>query len=97
MTGFRIIGLIALILELLLAIPVLGGTIVIGTAYIILGVTLILHIVALVVAANTGAVKYPGIIGIITSVLAWIPFLGWVLHVVTFILYLIAVIKPERN
>jgi hypothetical protein len=91
MSGFKILALIALVFELLLAIPVLGGSIVIGTAYIILGVTLIIHIVALVLAPK--GFKFAPVFGIITSLLAWVPFLGWVLHVVAFVLYIVAIVK----
>jgi hypothetical protein len=93
LSGFKILALIALVFELLLAIPVVGGSIVIGTAYIALVVTLIVHIVALVLAPKGN--KFAPIFGIITSVLAWIPFLGWVLHVVALVLYIVAIVKKD--
>jgi hypothetical protein len=93
LSGFKILALIALIFELLLAIPVVGGTIVIGTAYIALAVTLIVHIAALVFAPKGN--KFAPVFGIVTSLLAWIPFLGWVLHVIAFVLYVVALIKKN--
>lgn len=97
MTSFRITVLFALLLEFLLAIPILGGAIVLSTGYAILGIALIIHVIALIFAARTNSVKYASILGIITNLLAWIPFLGWFLHVLVFILYLIAFIKPDKE
>lgn len=83
------------ILELILAVPLLGGTIVVGSAYIALGVMLVLHILTLVFAAKEEEAKAGSILGIVTSCLAWVPFLGWVLHLVTAIILLIDAAKKR--
>jgi hypothetical protein len=87
----------ALLLELLLAVPILGGIIVMGTSYFALIVMFILHILALVFAVREGSSKLAPIGGIITSGLAWIPILGWLLHVVTFVLYLVDVLSNRKQ
>ncbi|QKY71101.1 hypothetical protein [Lentibacillus sp. CBA3610] len=81
--------------EALLAIPVLGGSIVIGFLYIPLLVTLALHIVTLVLTKKEGGNTVGSILGIVTSCVAWIPFVGWAMHTVTAILLMIDASKPE--
>lgn len=77
-------------LELLLAIPFLGGLIVLSTVYVALGIMLVLHIVTLIMSRDESEPVYGSVMGIITSVLAWIPFVGWLLHVVTAVLLLVS-------
>jgi len=79
--------LIAAIVETILALPFIGGLIVIGTAWLTLVIVLALHIAILAVASQNKAKKVAPIMGIITNVLAWIPVVGWLLHLVTAILY----------
>jgi hypothetical protein len=83
-------------LEILLGIPVLGAAIVIGGAYVPLGVMLILHIVTLVLSVKNNEVKYGSILGIITSLVAWIPFVGMTLHIITGILLMVSAANPGR-
>lgn len=84
-------------LEALLAIPLLGGAIIVGFAYIPLFVMLGLHIVTLVLSVNEKRNIYGSVLGIITSVLAWIPFVGWLMHVITAILLMIDASKTQNN
>lgn len=76
-------------LELILAIPLIGGTIVMGSAYVALGIMLALHVITLVVASQSGTGKAGSILGILTSALAWIPLVGWILHLLTCIFLLV--------
>jgi len=76
-------------LEAFLGIPILGGAIVIGFGWTPLLVMLILHIVTLVFSANEFQNKHGSILGIITSLLAWIPIIGMFLHMITGLLLLI--------
>ncbi|SDB82255.1 hypothetical protein [Shouchella lonarensis] len=69
--------------EAILAIPILGGSIVIFSGYSALPFMLILHIVGLIFAAIHYRQKAGHICGIVTALLGWIPFLGWLLHVIT--------------
>jgi len=86
----------ATILEIILAIPVLGGTMVVLSAYIVLFIALVLHIVALIFGAKAKMSKIAPIIGIVTSLLAWIPILGWLLHTTTAIAYVITLVTRKK-
>lgn len=82
-------------LELVLAIPLIGGTIVMGFYYVPLVVMLALHIVTLVVSSKENTSKAASILGVITSCVAWIPIVGWVMHLITAILLMVAAAKKE--
>ncbi|MUT68660.1 hypothetical protein [Paenibacillus sp. NEAU-GSW1] len=77
-------------LELFLGIPILGGLIVMGLWYIPLGVMLILHIVTLVISSNENQSKYGSILGLITSLVAWIPIVGMIMHIISGILLMVS-------
>ncbi|WP_053373173.1 hypothetical protein [Paenibacillus sp. FJAT-27812] len=96
-TGSRILKWITGILELILAIPIIGGSIVISSWYSALGVMLILHIVAFVLSSKNNEPKYGSAVGIVTSLLAWIPFLGWVLHLVSAILIMVTAAQRGKG
>ena len=72
--------------ETILGIPVLGGSIVLGLAWIPLFIMLALHIITLVFSVKENSDKYGSIVGIVTSSLGWIPFLGMVMHIASAIL-----------
>ncbi|MHA6532189.1 hypothetical protein [Paenibacillus sp. BAC0078] len=83
--------------EIILAIPLLGAAIVIGSGYTVLGLTFILHIITLVLSSKNREPFYGSVLGIITSVLAWIPFLGWVLHLITGVLLMVTAAQKPRQ
>lgn len=73
--------------ETVLAIPIISGIFIISTMYIPLLVMLVLHILVIVMWNKLGkSTSVWSVLGIITSVLGWIPFVGWALHVITAIL-----------
>lgn len=76
-------------LEAFLGIPLLGGTIVLAFAYIPLVVALLIHIATLVFSVREGKAKGPSILGIVTSIVAWIPFLGMVMHIITAVILMV--------
>ena len=82
-------------LEALLGIPVLGGTIIISLLWTPLILMLILHIVGLVISVKANAKKVGHILGIVTSCLGFIPFVGMVLHILSAIFLLIEAAKNE--
>lgn len=85
-------------LELFLAIPILGGFIIISMAYVPLAVMFVLHLVTLVLSNQDREPRYGSAMGIITSVLAWIPILGWALHLITGLLLLYSTLQgPSTN
>lgn len=69
--------------EAFLAIPFIGGGIVVSTGYSALGVMFVLHAITLFFCFREFSPKSGSILGIITSLLAWIPLIGWALHLVT--------------
>lgn len=93
-----ILALLATVFEGVLAIPVIGGTIVIGTYYGALGVMFLLHAAVLVLRIldkKGDSLVAPGF-GMVASVLAVVPFLGFVLHIVTFILYIVDFAQKKK-
>ena len=93
-----ILSLLATVFEGVLAIPVIGGSIVIGTYYGALGVMFLLHAAVLVLRIldkKGESLVAPGF-GMVASVLAVVPFLGFVLHVVTYILYILDFAQKKK-
>lgn len=82
------------VLEVILGIPVLGYMIAATLAFIPLAVMLVLHIVTLVLSIQDKGKKAGSILGIITSLIAWIPVLDCVMHLATAIV-LITAAKSE--
>jgi len=76
-------------LEAFFAIPILGGIVIVATAYNPLWIMLGLHIVTLVFSAREFEGKTGSILGIVTSVVGWIPFVGFIMHIITSIVLLI--------
>jgi hypothetical protein len=74
MSNSRTLKLISGIGEGILAIPFLGGIIVVSFNWMPLIIMLILHIITMVISANERTSKSPSILGIVTSVIGWIPF-----------------------
>lgn len=83
--------------ELILAIPFIGGTIVVASGWQALTLGLVIHIVALGIAIGSRTSVIPSVFGIVTSLLAWIPILGWILHTVTCIVYFISAYADARK
>ncbi|WLD92707.1 hypothetical protein [Alkalihalobacillus sp. AL-G] len=76
-------------LELLLGIPLIGAYIVMSMWYIPLLVMLGLHITTLVFSNKEGMGKGGSIVGIVTSCIAIIPFIGMAMHLITGILLIV--------
>lgn len=77
------------VFEGLLAIPFFGGLFILLSGYSPLWFMLVFHIVGLLLAVASNRGKAGHIFGIATSVIGWIPFLGWIFHVITAIILLI--------
>lgn len=98
MSNSRIMKLVTGVFEAILAIPILGGTIVMGFSYIPLVIMLVLHIITLVLTNKDNGASVGSILGIVTSCLAWIPILGWLMHLVTaVILFINAATSDEQT
>jgi hypothetical protein len=83
--------------EAVLGVPILGAAIVLGYLWAPLGIMLILHIITLIFTLKDGGSPIGSILSIITSCIAWIPFVGMTMHIITAILLMINAAKPDRT
>jgi hypothetical protein len=97
MSTARVLILVTGILEAILGIPLLGGAIVLAFVYTPLFVMLVLHIITLVFASSESKPKAGSILGIVTSVIGWIPFVGMAMHIASAIVLLITASKSENR
>ncbi|MFC4355208.1 hypothetical protein ACFO0S_09130 [Chryseomicrobium palamuruense] len=96
MSNLRVAKIIALIFEVVLAIPILGGSIVIMSGYSALGVAFIIHLVVFILALKMHGAKLGSIFGMVTSLIAWIPGIGWLFHTITAIVYAVEVLTRKE-
>ncbi|WP_340081453.1 hypothetical protein [Terribacillus sp. FSL K6-0262] len=89
MSATRTMKLITGIMEAILAVPVLGGLIILSNGWMPLVIMLILHIITLVLAVQVKGPLAGSIMGIVASCLGWIPFVGWMLHAAAAVVLLI--------
>ncbi len=89
MMAAKVLKLISGGLEALLGIPIIGGSIILGLAWTPLAVMLLLHIATLIVSVKNDVKIHGSILGIVTSVVGWIPFVGMTMHIITAVLLLI--------
>lgn len=83
MSAARILMWVTAALEACLGIPFVGGTFVISLLWTPLAVMLILHIITLVLSQKKGRETRGSILGIVTSCVGWVPFVGMVMHILT--------------
>ncbi|MCQ6563093.1 hypothetical protein [Paenibacillus mendelii] len=96
MSNSKIMKLVTGLLELVLAIPIVGGLIVVGFSYAPLGIMFVLHLITLVLSLNNREPIYGPVAGIATSILGWIPVLGWFMHLASAILLLISAMNTGK-
>lgn len=82
-------------LEIFWGIPIIGGTLVVSLLWTPLLLMLVLHIITLVFSIQENKKVHGSILGIITSVIALIPILGMIMHIITGILLLIDANKEQ--
>ncbi|MDX8045100.1 hypothetical protein SH601_03790 [Gracilibacillus sp. S3-1-1] len=75
--------------EFYLGIPFVGGAFIVSFFWLPLIAMLAYHIITLTLSQNNHATIWSPVIGIIASILGFIPFLGMVLHWIAFICLLI--------
>lgn len=83
--------------EAFLAIPFLGGSVVLSTGYGVLGVMFVLHAITLFFCFREFSPKFGSILGIITSLVSWIPLIGWAMHLLTALVLLISAAVSNRT
>jgi hypothetical protein len=97
MSVSRILKWVTGAMEAILGIPVLGAAIVIGFLWIPLLVMLVLHIITLVLTKQDGGSTTGSILGIVTSCIAWIPFVGMIMHILSAIFLMLDAAKVDRD
>lgn len=97
MSPSRILKWITGGLEAILGIPVLGATIIVGLLWIPLAIMLVLHIITLVLTKKDGGATTGSILGIITSCIAWIPFVGMIMHILSAVFLMIDASKADKK
>ncbi len=83
--------------ELILAIPFLGGLIVLSSGWQALTLSLVIHLIVLGIAIGSKTSIAPSICGIVTALLAWIPVVGWLLHTITCIVLFVSAFGDARK
>ncbi|MBD2864597.1 MULTISPECIES: hypothetical protein [Paenibacillus] len=96
MTNSKVLKWVSGSLELFLAIPILGALVVMGSYYTVLGAMLVLHIVTLVLSKQNNEPIYGSVLGIITSLVAWIPLVGWILHLLSGIFLMVTAAQKSK-
>ncbi|WP_010648295.1 hypothetical protein [Oceanobacillus massiliensis] len=97
MSTSRIFKWITGIFEALLGIPILGGFYIIANGWSPLFVMLVLHIITWVLTAKDNGSQAGSILGVITSIIGWIPIIGMIMHIITAIVLLLSAMRPERK
>ncbi|MEK4291978.1 hypothetical protein [Paenibacillus sp. FSL R5-0914] len=83
--------------EAFLALPVLGGLFIIANGWVPLAVAFLLHAVAIVILQRERKPIVGNVLGTITSILAFIPLLGWIMHGITALVLLVEGISSSRQ
>ncbi|MFD2169127.1 hypothetical protein [Tumebacillus lipolyticus] len=97
MTSSRVMQWVTGSFEILLAIPLLGAGIVMGLYYVPLFLMLILHVVTLVLSSSNREPVFGSVLGIVTSLVAWIPFVGWAMHLLSGIFLMLIAAQKIRK
>jgi hypothetical protein len=84
-------------LEAFLGIPIIGASVILGFYWMPLLIMLVLHIVTLNICIRERADRSGSILGIVTSAIGWIPFVGMIMHWITAIVLLTSAMKKDQN
>lgn len=76
-------------IEALLGIPVLGGTIILSMAWVPLFIMLAFHIIIVVFSYKAGIKANGNILGVVTSVVGFIPGIGMIMHLLSAVFILV--------
>ncbi|MEG0380995.1 MAG: hypothetical protein RR603_04770 [Kurthia sp.] len=85
---FFLTTLIALLYEFFLALPFIGGATVVASGYTALTVAFVIHAIVFGIRALNGRSKVVPITAMLLTLVAWIPIVGWIAHIIIFVLYI---------
>jgi predicted branched-subunit amino acid permease len=83
--------------EALLGIPFLGGLFVLANGWAPLLFMGVVHLITLLLSVRDNENKYGSIFGIITSIVALIPVVGMVMHIISALVLFVAAIRSRRK
>lgn len=83
---FKIGLIVNFIGHCVLALPVLGYEALDITRNSLVGYLLVSHILTIILAEYHGYSKIPSVFGAFTTIFGFIPYLGWIMHMITAIL-----------
>jgi hypothetical protein len=83
--------------EAFLALPFIGGAFVVAHAWAPLGVAFLLHAIAVIILLRERGPVIGNAVGIVTSVVALIPFVGWIMHAITAVILLVEGLTTSRR
>ena len=83
--------------EAFLALPFIGGAFVVANAWVPLGVAFLLHAIAVVILLRERGPVVGNLVGVVTSVVGLIPFVGWFMHAITAFILLVEGISASRR
>lgn len=83
--------------EAFLALPLIGGLFIIANGWVPLAIAFLLHAVAIVVLQREHKPFMGNVLGIITSILAFIPIVGWIMHAITTFILLMEGVSASRQ
>lgn len=93
----RLLKLLGAVMEFFLGIPLLGGLFIVSMGWAPLGFMLVYYIVVLILAYLAPAPKWGPAVGLLASILGYIPVLGMIMHWVAFLCLLIDGITNHRK
>ena len=91
----KILMLVMASFEILLGFPVMGGLMIVALFWTPLVLALIGHVVTLIFATKNKEKLAPSIVGIVASVLGFIPFVGMCLHIAAAITGFVVVFEDK--
>ncbi|MFZ3578270.1 hypothetical protein [Virgibacillus sp. DJP39] len=97
MSSARIMRLVTGGFEAFLAIPFIGGMFIMAQGYAPLVFMFILHIITYILSKNNNGPTVGSILGIVTSLIAWIPIVGFIMHTVSAITLLITGAMADKE
>jgi predicted branched-subunit amino acid permease len=93
----RLLKIITGGIEAFLGIPFLGGAIILASAWGPLQFMFVFHLITLVICIVQKERFYGSILGLITSVVGYLPFVGMVMHIVTALVLLFDAVRGSRK
>lgn len=91
----QIMKWVTAICEAFLAIPFIGGIFILSNLWAPLGIMFVLHIVTLFFSIQQKQTTYGSVMGIITSILGFIPIVGMILHMITALLLFMSAVSKR--